>query len=398
MNTTNGKAIFEPKAARLPITMEAHAEQEKQILPVTGNGHALEPIQVTKTFLPPQEEYLHWLNKAWESHQLTNNGPIHKLLEGTLRDRFQVPHLRLVANGTLAIQLAIRALGIKGKVITTPYSYVATTSAILWEGCEPVYVDIKPDTLCIDPELIEAAITPDTTAILATHVYGIPCDVEAIDVIAKKHGLKVIYDAAHAFDVQYKGRSILQWGDASTLSFHATKLFHTVEGGAVVVHDEGVDGRVRFLRSFGHYGDEHFTLGINAKMSELHAAMGMAVLPYLTSLIVGRKAITNRYDKRINGTSVLRPVVPDNTTYNYAYYPILFQDERTREQVLGRMSERSVNCRRYFFPSLNALPYVVSGQMPISEKISGCVLCLPLYTGMDDFTEERVISALLDSL
>src|SRR5690606_21720383 len=180
---------------------------------------------------------------------------------------FPVPHLKLMANGTLAPQLALRPLGVKGKVITTPYSYVATTSAILWEGCEPVFVDIDPKTCCIDPTLIEAAITPDTTAILATHVYGIPCDVEAIDAIAKKHGLKVIYDAAHAFDVEYKGKSILAYGDASTLSFHATKLFHTVEGGAVVLHQEQHDKDLRLLRSFGHIGDEHFTLGMNAKMS-----------------------------------------------------------------------------------------------------------------------------------
>ena len=201
------------------------------------------PIHVTKSFLPPEEEYLFWLRKAYTTGVLTNNGPIHRELEETLRTRFDVPHLRLMSNGTLAIQLAIRALGVKGKVITTPFSYVATTSAILWEGCEPVFVDIDPRTCCIDSTLIEAAITPDTTAILATHVYGIPCDVEAIDAIAKKHGLKVIYDAAHAFDVLYKGRSILAWGDASTLSFHATKLFHTVEGGAVVLHNEAHDKR-----------------------------------------------------------------------------------------------------------------------------------------------------------
>jgi dTDP-4-amino-4,6-dideoxygalactose transaminase len=186
-----------------------------------------------------------------------------------------------MTNGTLALQLAIRALGVKGEVITTPFSYVATTSALLWEGCEPVFVDIDPTTCCIDPTLIEAAITRDTTAILATHVYGIPCDVEAIDVIAKKHGLKVIYDAAHAFDVEYKGKTILRYGDASTLSFHATKLFHTVEGGAVILHDEETDHRLRLLRSFGHIGDAHYTLGVNAKMSEVHAAMGMAVLPHV---------------------------------------------------------------------------------------------------------------------
>ena len=254
-----------------------------------------EPIYVTRSFLPPRAEYDAWLDKVYASNVLTNNGPIHRELEETLRARFEVPYLRLMTNGTLAIQLAIRALGVKGKIITTPFSYVATTSAIMWEGCEPVFVDIDPKTCCIDPNLIEAAITPDTTAILATHVYGIPCDVEAIDIIAKKHGLKVIYDAAHAFDVKYKGRSILAYGDASTLSFHATKLFHTVEGGAVVLHDAQADARLRLLRSFGHIGDEHFSLGMNAKMSEMHAAMGMAVLPHVEECIRQRKELDASY-------------------------------------------------------------------------------------------------------
>ncbi len=373
--------------------MEAHAEQEKEILPVAGNGHALEPIHVTKTFLPPQEEYLHWLNKAWESHQLTNNGPIHKLLEETLRDRFEVPHLRLVANGTLAIQLAIRALGVKGKVITTPYSYVATTSAILWEGCEPVYVDIKPDTLCIDPELIEAAITPDTTAILATHVYGIPCDVEAIDRIAKMHGLKVIYDAAHAFDVQYKGRSILQWGDASTLSFHATKLFHTVEGGAVVLHDEGVDHQLRLLRSFGHIGDEHFCLGMNAKMSEVHAAMGIAILPHMKSVIQDRAGTIAYYRAMIKDLRVSMIEVDKDVKWNNAYFPLLLDDLGSRETLLKNMTMFGVNCRRYFTPSLNTLPYVRASSLKVSEEMAERVLCLPLYAGMDLIEKERVVNA-----
>ena len=357
-----------------------------------------DPIHVTKTFLPPQEEYLHWLNKAWQSHQLTNNGPLHQELEETLRTRFEVPHLRLMANGTLAIQLALRALGVKGKVITTPYSYVATTSAILWEGCEPVYVDIKPDTLCIDPDLIEAAITPDVTAILATHVYGIPCDVEAIDAIAKKHGLKVIYDAAHAFDVKYKGRSILQWGDASTLSFHATKLFHTVEGGAVVLHDEDIDKRLKLTRSFGHYGDEHFMLGMNAKMSEVHAAMGMAVLPYVSGLVDGRRIICDLYDAALKTEPIQFPIVPTHVEHNYSYYPIILSDQATREGVITRMALENVHARRYFFPSLNKLPYVASGKMPVSEEMAERSLCLPMYPDLDKHDIARVLQAVKASL
>ncbi len=364
-----------------------------------GSGEKQEPIFVTRTFLPPREEYLHWLDKAYSSHVLTNNGPIHKELEETLRQRFQVPHLKLMANGTLALQLAIRALGVTGKVITTPFSYVATTSAILWEGCEPVFVDIDPTTCCIDPNLIEAAITPEVTAILATHVYGIPCDVEAIDAIAKKHGLKVIYDAAHAFDVQYKGRSILQWGDASTLSFHATKLFHTVEGGAVVLHDADADHRLGLLRSFGHIGDEHFTLGMNAKMSELHAAMGMAVLPHMHRIIAERRQLTLRYDELLAVAAVERPTVPAHTDYNYAYYPVILRDHATREALLAALAAEGIHGRRYFFPSLDTLPYVQSAPCTVSRSMADRTLCLPLFNGLREMDQARIsdhIKAALD--
>jgi dTDP-4-amino-4,6-dideoxygalactose transaminase len=336
------------------------------------------PIHVTRTFLPPRVEYDAWLDKAYASHVLTNKGPIHQELEETLRQRFDVPHLRLMANGTLAIQLAIRALGVTGKVITTPFSYVATTSAILWEGCEPVFVDIDPRTCCIDPKLIEAAITPDTSAILATHVYGIPCDVEAIDAIAKKHGLKVIYDAAHAFDVNYKGKSILAWGDASTLSFHATKLFHTVEGGAVVLHSAEADAALTLLRSFGHVGDEHITLGMNAKMSEVHAAMGMAVLPHVPRLVQERKAISVRYTAGLGVSSIEGPVPPVGTEFNFGYYPVVLPSG-TRQRVQDALAGIKVFPRRYFFPSLNTLPYVPNSSCPVSEDMAERMLCLPLY-------------------
>ncbi|HQW40413.1 MAG TPA: DegT/DnrJ/EryC1/StrS family aminotransferase [Flavobacteriales bacterium] len=349
------------------------------------------PIYVTRTFLPPRAEYDAWLDKVYASHVLTNNGPVHRELEETLRQRFDVPYLRLMANGTLALQLAIRALGITGKVITTPFSYVATTSAILWEGCEPVFVDIDPKTCCIDPTLIEAAITPDTTAILATHVYGIPCDVEAIDVIAKKHGLKVIYDAAHAFDVTYKGKSILAYGDASTLSFHATKLFHTVEGGAVVLHVEEADRRLRLLRSFGHIGDEHFTLGMNAKMSEVHAAMGMTVLPHVESIIDDRERSVHIYDAAL-ASYLVRPMIPLGTRSNFSYYPILLKDGRQRELVSRALIDASVHPRRYFYPALNTLPYLKDpAPCPVAENIADRILCLPLFHGMLYEELERII-------
>jgi len=355
-------------------------------------------IYVTRTFLPPREEYQEWLDKVYANHILTNNGPIHKELEETLRARFDIPHLRLMANGTLALQLAIRALGITGKVITTPYSYVATTSAILWEGCEPVFVDIDPKTCCIDPKLIEAAITPDTSAILATHVYGIPCDVEAIDAIARKHELKVIYDAAHAFDVKYKGKSILAYGDASTLSFHATKLFHTVEGGAVVIHDEETLYRLRLLRSFGHIGDEHFTLGINAKMSEVHAAMGMAVLPHIPHCIEERKALSEKYRQALSGLPLRYPFIPLGTEHNYSYFPVLFPDAFARKKTELTLTSHAIHARRYFFPSLNRLPYITSSLMPISEEAADIVLSLPYYPGLPDHVPDQIASIIHNAL
>lgn len=350
-----------------------------------------EPIYVTKTFLPPRAEYDAWVDKAYGAHVLTNLGPIHRELEETLRERFDVPHIRLMANGTLALQLAIRALGVTGKVITTPFSYVATTSAILWEGCEPVFVDIDPTTGCLDAALIEQAITPDTSAILATHVYGIPCDVEAIDAIAKKHGLKVIYDAAHAFDVEYKGKSILSYGDASTLSFHATKLFHTVEGGAVVMHDGEADKRLRLLRSFGHVYDEHFSLGINAKLSEIHAAMGMAILPHMEKNIAERKAIVERYEEQMKDLGVDRPRKPEGTTYNFAYHPIILNDRAEREGLLEALARTEVHARRYFFPSLDTLPYVDAAACPQSRLLADRALCLPLYNGLDNEAQDRIV-------
>ena len=341
------------------------------------------PINVTRSFLPPREEFDAWMDKVYAGRVLTNNGPIHKELEETLCDRFKMPHLRLLANGTLALQLAIRALGITGKVITTPFSYVATTSSILWEGCEPVFVDVDPKTCCIDTSLIESAITPDVTAILATHVYGIPCDVEAIDTLAKKHGLKVIYDAAHAFDVEYKGKSILSYGDASILSFHATKLFHTVEGGAVVLHDAEADKKLCLLRSFGHIYDEHFCLGINAKMSEVHAAMGMAVLPHVEQIIMHRKKSAKLYDHMLED-KVERPTAPEGTALNYGYYPILLGSGQAREQVMTALATEGIFARRYFFPSLDSLPYISSPACQISRSISDRVICLPLYSELAD--------------
>jgi dTDP-4-amino-4,6-dideoxygalactose transaminase len=304
-----------------------------------------DPIYVTKAYLPPEDEYLGLVRRALASGVLTNNGPLHRELEVAVAQHLEQEHLVLLSNGTIAIQLAIRALGVKGKVITTPFSYVATVSALMWEGLEPVFADVLPGTLCIDPERIEALIDDSTTAILATHVYGLPCDVEAIGSIARKHGLKVIYDGAHAFDARYNGRQLVGYGDACTLSFHATKLFHTVEGGATVVHDAQTLRELRLLRSFGHVGDDHYSLGVNGKMSEVHAAMGLAVLPHVAQLIAARKQISERYDERLLG-KVQRPTIPAGAEYNYAYHPVFFKDLATRERVMAELAAGEVHARR----------------------------------------------------
>ncbi|MFZ1689149.1 MAG: DegT/DnrJ/EryC1/StrS family aminotransferase [Flavobacteriales bacterium] len=353
-----------------------------------------EPIHVTRTVLPEKAVYQRLMDHAWDDRRMTNNGPLVVELENVLRDYLAVPHLALVSNGTLALQIAIRALGLKGKIITTPFSYVATASAILWEGCEPVFADIDPETCCIDPARIESAIVPGVSAIMATHVYGIPCDVAAIEAIARMHGLKVIYDGAHAFGAMYRGRCLSAYGDACTLSLHATKLYHTIEGGAVITHEARHDADVRLLRSFGHIRDEHFALGINAKLSEPHAAMGLALFPEVDGFIKQRSTISAWYDERIADLPLRKPQIPSETTFNFGYYPVFFDSEAERERAIQVMQAACVFPRRYFFPSLDRLPYVRSAEMPVSIKAAATSLCLPLYPGLTQAQVDRVVSAL----
>ncbi|MEX3745401.1 MULTISPECIES: DegT/DnrJ/EryC1/StrS family aminotransferase [Lysinibacillus] len=341
-------------------------------------------ILVTKPFLPKNEEYIKKVNTIFENNWITNNGPFSQKLEYEITNFLEIPSLHFLSNGTMALHLSIKALDLKGEVITSPFSFVATTTSIIWEKCTPVYVDIHPDTLCIDPDKIEAAITKNTTAILATHVYGIPCDVEKIEIIAKKHNLKVIYDAAHAFGVKFKGKSLLNYGDISTLSFHATKLFHTVEGGGIVNNlGEKLDKKITLLRNFGFEGDNYYLAGVNAKNSEFHAAMGLCNLPYVSEIINKRKKLVCKYNE-ILADIVQRPSIPKETEYNYSYYPIIF---KTAEQLLNVQQvllENKIQTRRYFFPSLNNLPYLYTSQYcPISENIASRVLCLPLYFDLE---------------
>jgi len=343
-------------------------------------------IHVTKTFLPPLEEYNEILRRAWDVNWITNRGRLVLELEERLKDHLDVSNVIAMTNGTLPIQIAIKSLKLQGEIITTPFSYVATTSSIVWEQCTPVFVDIDPVHLTIDENKIEAAITKGTSAILATHVFGNPCYVEAIETIAKRHNLKVIYDAAHCFGVTYKGKSIFEYGDISTCSFHATKLFHTGEGGAIFFSDEELYNSLFYHHNFGHRGKEDFQgVGINGKMSELQAAMGLAVLPYIPALIESRKRVIDHYRKELQNFSSVK--IREGTEWNYSYFPIFFEHESKLLEVLDRLNKKNIFPRRYFYPSLNKLNYVQNVSMPISDDITSRILCLPVA---HDLTEQTV--------
>lgn len=320
-----------------------------------------------------------YLDRIWENAWLTNHGPLVRELETGLQAFLGTEFLQFTNNGTIAIQIAIRALDLEGEIITTPFSYVATTTSILWEKSIPVFADIEDTTYCIDPDCIEALITPRTSAILATHVYGYPCQVEKIQAIADKYNLKVIYDGAHAFGVKYKGKSVFNFGDISTISFHATKLFHTVEGGAVVSCNADIDKKVLLLKAFGHIGDEYFSMGINGKNSEFHAAMGLCNLPRVNQFILDRKIRWELYNNLLVHARLKLPIVPDHVEYNYSYYPLVFASENLLLKVKDFLAAHNINTRRYFYPSLNQLPYVTGEPCPVSEDISARVLCLPMY-------------------
>ncbi len=300
-------------------------------------------------------------------------------LEGKISDYLGVSHLEYVSNGTVALQIAINALGLKGEIITTPYSYVATTNSILWQNCKPVFADIDPKSLCIDPHRIESLINDNTTGIMATHVYGVACDVDAISAIASHHGLKVIYDGAHAFGVRLKGKSIFKYGDITTASFHATKIFHTIEGGAVVSKDKHISEKVFLSKTFGHRADEYLMAGINGKNSELHAAIGLCNLKVIDQVITARKAVHEQYERLLRDLPIQRLNIEDNERHNYAYYPVIFENHDKMAAVKAALEVNNIFPRRYFYPSLNKLPFLNGEACPISESISERVLCLPFY-------------------
>lgn len=352
-------------------------------------------IPVTKTFFPPLEEYQINLQKIWKNQWLTNRGELVRDLEMKLKSEFEVPYLTLTANGTLPLQISLKVLADGGEVITTPFSYVATTAAIHWENCQPVFVDIDPNHLTIDEKKIKAAITSKTRVILATHVFGNPCNVEVIEKIAKKYNLKVIYDAAHSFGVKYRGKNIFQYGDVSTCSFHATKLFHAGEGGAMISHDEQLHQTLYYHHNFGHKGQmEFYGLGINAKMSELQAAMGLTVLPHMQEIFEARSKVTQFYNEHLEFHKIKKMTVREGTQWNYSYYPVIFESEESLLEKQKLLNDHHIFPRRYFYPSLNTLPYSKRISMPVSESISSRIMCLPLYHSIEHDSLTQIVELL----
>ncbi len=352
-------------------------------------------INVTKTFLPPIAEYNKQVQRAWDNQWLTNRGELVLELEEKLRDYLLVSNILVTTNGTIPLQIALKLLGQQGEIITTPFSYVATTAAIVWENCTPVFVDIHPEYLTIDETKIEAAITDKTTAILATHVFGNPCNVVAIEAIAKKHNLKVIYDAAHCFGVTYNEKSIFDYGDISTCSFHATKLFHTGEGGAIFCKNNKLQHQIFYSHAFGHLGPiDYYGVGINGKMSELQAAMGLAVLPFMETILAERKKVVEYYNQYLDFSILQSLKLRENTNWNYAYYPVIFESEEKLLKTQKKLNDNHIFPRRYFYPSLNTIEYTKGSSMPISESIASRILCLPLYVGILKYELETIVGIL----
>ncbi len=350
-------------------------------------------IPVTKTYFPSLDKYQNVLKRIWDSGWLTNRGEIAKKLELDIQQYLKSPSLVLMNNGTIPLQIALKIFGKQGEIITTPFSYVATTSAIVWEGCTPVFVDIDATSLTIDPGLIEAAITPNTTCILATHVFGNICHVEQIKEIAARHNLHVIYDAAHCFGVEYQGKSIFEWGDISTCSFHATKIFHTGEGGALFSKDDHIRLRAFRMHNFGHVTPESFDgAGINGKISELHAAMGEVMLGEMETIIEARQKIVEQYKSQLSFSGFQAISIRQEIKWNAAYFPIWFEDESVFQNVLNQLNQNDIYPRRYFNPSLNLLPYVEGQYCPVSERISKSIICLPLYVGLTEKEVELICS------
>jgi dTDP-4-amino-4,6-dideoxygalactose transaminase len=358
------------------------------------------PIFVTAPSLAPISEFAQMLEGAWETGVLTHNGPLLQQLEKEFSAKFNIRNTTVVLNGTIALQMAVKALDLKGEIITTPFSWVATCSSIIWENCTPVFVDIDPNTLNIDPEKIEAAISYRTVGIMPVHVFSNPCDIEGIKTIADKYGLKVIYDAAHAVGVNYKGQSVLEYGDISATSFHATKIFNSGEGGACIANDELTE-RLKRLRFFG-YNDQKEIVedGMNGKMTEIHAALGLVNLKSFEEVVARRKAIFTSYKEHLEiYDGKVRFQTFDEASYNYSYMPIILDSEETLLEIDAALKEQNVFGRRYFYPSLNTVKAVAAYQpMPISEDIASRIFCLPSHQRLTDSQLEMITKIVLNTL
>ena len=360
-----------------------------------------EPVYVTRPALPPLDEFSEYLKKIWDTRILTNNGPFHQQFEKELADYLGVKYISVFANGTLALVTALQALRITGEVVTTPFSFVATTHSLWWNNIKPVFVDIEPDYFNLDPEKIEAAITPQTTAILPVHVYGNPCRVDEIQRIADTYGLKVIYDAAHAFGVKINGNSILNYGDLSVLSFHATKTFNTIEGGAIVCHDEKIKKRIDFLKNFGFAGEiTVIAPGINAKMNELQAAFGLIQLKHIDEYIFRRKKIAELYRKELSGVKGIRVLYDiEGVDHSYTYFPILVDEKfynESRDTLYERLKMNNIYGRRYFYPLISQFPTyrgllsAKTENLPLASDVAEQVICLPIYPDLDLTIVQRI--------
>ena len=366
----------------------------------TPNMTMQHPLYVTKTRLPEPETFSRLCNDIFQRAWLTNNGQCVQELERNLLEYLGVSHVLACNNGTIALMLALQCAGLAGKkVAVTPYTYVATLSALLWLRCVPVFVDIEPDTLCLSPELLRKRFQqePDIAGALPVHIYGLACDVEHLDAVCREYGAVLIYDAAQAFGSRYHGKSLLEYGDYSICSFHATKIFHTAEGGCVVSHSADAHNALSLARAFGHINDTHYSLGINGKMSELHAAMGLALLPGTNTEIERRKEARAAYDAALEGLPLQRPTIREGLDWNNAYYPVLLPDEDCRVRAEQTLKERGIHPRRYFYPALNTLPYLQEewrASCPVAEDAARRVLCLPMYGGVTDKEAGQVASCM----
>ena len=356
-------------------------------------------INIVKPFLPKKKNFNLIINEIWSRNYLTNNGPVIRDYEVKLGNFLRTATPCVVSNGTVALQFAIRALKLKGEVITTPFSYVASTSSLVWEQCKPVFVDIDENTFNIDAKKIEERITSKTSGILVTHTFGNPCEIEQIDKIAKQYNLKVIYDASHCFGTMYKGKSIFNYGDISTLSLHATKLVHMVEGGAIFSNNDKHLKDTQFMRNFGHDGPEEYRgVGINGKNSEIHAAMGQAVLPYANDILKKRKEDYMYYVERLSGLNLTMQQLNPEGVSNFSYFPIKFEKEQDLLKTVKLFELNNIFAKRYFYPSLSKLHYLTPQILPIVESTSKRILCLPIFFDMKREEQDFICNTLCESL